>query len=309
MAGLEHLIPQAVAIAGITDYTGTFHALGGGMVNDTFKLECEKRDLILRITRWAGRDTLRKEAKALAVLHIPEAPELVFFDKDQLLDGHYWVIETFVGGKTPERLTAGQFRTLGRVLAGIHSVKAENPEPMNPWQQFLTDCRNFGTEAELLAHQDPGLRELIVKGRQYILDNAALVQSVVPCLTHGDVTHSNMLVQGDSVKLIDWEFARFTDPMRDFTMLYFDDLETNKGKWRIKITPEEKQALFEDYQAAGGVIDLPRLDYWMLHAKLSTVVFFYWRLHKYHEPMTEEQKEQFSQDLQNLTASLQRELA
>ncbi len=48
---------------------------------------------------------------------------------------------------------------------------------------------------------------------QYPVDDLEL------SLIHGDATPSNVLVDGQKINLIDWEFARFSDPMRDFSTI------------------------------------------------------------------------------------------
>lgn len=308
MVVLQHHIEAVVRISGIPGFTGHFQALGGGEVNDTFLLDTEQEKYILRITRRAGRDTLRKEAEALKLLDLPEVPKLIFFDPNQQIEGHYWIVESYVEGIIKDRLNENEFNQLGRLLAKIHKTKDTANKPIDLWQHFLYSCRSFGDERALLDHEDTRLRGLINRAKAIFNNRQSTFDSVQLCLVHGDATPSNILVNQDSVRLIDWEFARFSDPMMEFSTIYYDDMEFNRGKWRIKIKPLEKQALFAGYAEAGGQIDEERIVFWMNFDKLGAAVYLYWKIYQSGDEVTQKKLDQYSIDLNNLSTSLERNL-
>ena len=49
------------------------------------------------------------------------------------------------------------------------------------------------------------------------------------CLTHIDLIPDNLIIQGETVKLIDWEYAGMCDPLADIAMFaiyaYYDNAE------------------------------------------------------------------------------------
>ncbi len=304
---MEGVVNQAVQIAGLVGFTGEFKALGGGEVNDTFLLDCGTNKYILRVTKRQGRDTLLKEANALKFLDMPEAPRLVFFDQNQPIDGHYWIIESYVSGNIQNRLTVAQFNSLGCLLARVHAIKDPEQRSVNLWEHFLYSCRSFGTDQELRNHPNLRLRTLINKAEEAMHQMQPDFNQAPSRLVHGDATPSNILVTGEAVHLIDWEFARFTDPMMEFSTIYYEDMEFNKGKWRIQIQNDEKEALFAGYRSNGGLVDESRIDFWMKMDKLGAATYLFWKLHIVHDGNPDD-IEQNTIDLEKLLASLERTL-
>lgn len=236
-------ISYALSLANVTGFAGDYQELGGGEVNDTYKIHLTDKSIILRIAKDEGQQTLAFEARALQLLESEYIPKLIFFDKNHLLNDRYWILESYLPGKQVKRLTQEQFYNLGSLLADVHKVPG-NLTKTDLREQFLYACRAFGDERKLVNHPDPRLRRLVIKAFHEFNLKQPIYDKIRPTLTHIDVTPSNILVDGDKVGLIDWEFSKFNDPMVDFSTLYYEDMEYNKGKWRIKIEPEEKLALF-----------------------------------------------------------------
>ncbi len=300
---LQHIY-QILNAADIKGFTGTFTPLGGGEVNNTYKLGCTDRQLILRVAKDEGQSTLVNEARALSQLDSPHIPKLLFFDENNLLNDRMWILETFVPGQPQPRLTLEQFDRLGNLLAQVHKVSAPAATTVNLRQQFLASTKAFGDEQKLLNHPDQTLQALIRKLYAEFEDKQPLYEAIAPALIHADATPSNILVDGHEVSLIDWEFSKYNDPMADFATLYYEDIAYNQGKWRIKISPEEKAALFAGYEAGGGKIDEARIRFWIRFDKLGASVFLYWRLHESARTLSHPQREQYQLDLDNLTDTL-----
>lgn len=299
-------ISKAVKIAGITGYSGKYMLLGGGEVNHTFALECGGDSYVLRIAKYADVRNLGQEANALGLLNIQNVPKLVFFNEQRSVKGRLFIVETMLSGTTPARLDKKQLVNLGKLLANIHNVRGAKLEYVNFWQNFLDSTKFFGTEKSLLNHSDKKIKKLVTNAQLYF--RSFRFADVTQSLIHGDVTASNMLVNGDDVSLIDWEFAKFKDPMADFSTMFYDDMEYNHGKWRIKITQVEKDALFSGYANNGGVLDENRLRVWQNLDKLGSAIYLYWKLNQSGHEMTQSQKAQYELDLNNLVLSLQRTL-
>lgn len=92
--------------------------------------------------------------------------------------------------------------------------------------------------------------------------------------------------------------------MADFSTIYYEDMEYNKGRWRIKIEPEEKTALFAGYEAGGGQIDEQRIRFWIRFDKLGAAIFLYWRINKSKRQTNQLQMDQYKLDYDNLLKSL-----
>ena len=300
-------IEHALASAGISGYTGTHIALGGGEINDTFKLELEDRSIILRVSKYPDQDTLKNEARSLRLLNIDRVPKLLFYDSTQTIHDRKWILEAFIEGQSVKQLTVAQYENFGSLLAEVHQSQTKQ-KTIDVWSVLISNTKSFGDEAYHLAHPDPRLSSLVQKMQEYCADWQAAFAAIPSVIIHGDATPSNVLVDGDNVSLIDWEMSDFHDPLMEFSTIYYDDMEFNQGKWRKHITAEEKAALFAGYKSAGGTIDEDRIRFWMNHDKLGAALFLYWRINQSGRPATPKQMEQYQLDLNNLAASLERNL-
>lgn len=303
----QNEITEAVKISGVTDYTGNYEELGGGELNNTYKLEVAGGHIILRIAKYPDNKSLQREATALQNLACNRIPKLIYFDSEQRLFDKQWIMESYVPGKIVARLTPTQFVSLGALLAEVHKVSKES-DNRNLWQTLLFHCERFGDEDFFISHPDARLRSLVHKIKEYCTDKQHAFAETPTSLVHSDATPSNILVQNDSVGLIDWELSSFRDPMSEFATVYYEDMEFNQGNWRIKITPVEKENLFAGYVAGGGIIDEERIRVWMNHDKMGAALFLYWRIHNSGRPATPSQFNQYKLDLENLTTSLENNL-
>ncbi len=300
------LLEQAVHTAGRTGYTGQFRALGKGEANSSYALAFENgEELVLRIASDPEAPWLRSEARSLGLLTIDRVPQLIFYDDASRLDGRRWILESLLPGQPVDRPTPAQLASLGALLAEVHRVRSPDATSLDAWQTFLTINNTHGDEAFLLNHPDSTLWPIMAAARTYCHDRQGLLGGVIPVLTHSDANPTNLLADGDLVGLIDWEYSKFSDPMVDFATIYYDDMEYNRGRGRMHITPEEKAALFGGYTDAGGTIDADRLLLWTVIDKLTCTLFLYWRIHEAPMPADEAQLEQYNLDLENLKQSLQ----
>lgn len=301
-------IQQLAKIARLDNYSGNYTELGGGEINDTFLLDCSPEKVVLRIARYEDQKSLTAEATALGSLDLAGVPRVVFFDEDQRIKNKLWIAESYMQGKHIARLSTLQFRSLGILLARVHASTSRN-DKVDIWANFLKRRKQYGDENALLNHPDERLRQLVQRGQQYV-KTVQKRYSTLPCsIIHADATPTNILVDGsDRVSLIDWEFAHVNDPMAEFSTIYYDDMDYNHGKWRIQITDEERKALFAGYEVGGGTIDEDRIRLWMNIDKLGASLYLYWRLNLSGRDTTPEQSQLYTEELEKLIQSLQKQL-
>lgn len=299
-------IQNLLRVAGITSYTGQYRSLGGGEGNSTFVLDCGEAELVLRVAKYSQKNNLANEARALGLLDLGQVPKLIYFNESQLIHDRAWIIESHMSGERVEHLNAAQFKSLGALLANVHAVQSDESARVDFWEEFLHTSQNFGDERLFLNHPDSTLKQIINKAKDYFQSQS--LYAAKPSLIHSDVSLENMLAGGDTISLIDWEFSRFTDPMADFSTLFYEDMEYNKGRWRIHITEQEKIALFSGYTEAGGTVDEARLKSWHNFDKLGAAVYLYWKMNHSGHTITPAQSAQYAEDLNKLVASLGRNL-
>lgn len=300
-------ISEAVRIGGLKNFNGNYEPLGGGEINDTFLISYNDKKAILRIAKHSDQNSLHQEARALKLLNSAQIPVLIYFDENSRINGRQWILESYIPGTSVKRLSINQFKSLGALLANIHSFKS-GKSGINIWSCFLDECKMFGDENFLLNHPDPTLNELILLARKHFEAWQIQLNEVPESLIHGDATPSNILIKNDTVSLIDWEFSKYKDPMAEFSTIFYEDMEYNQGKWRVHITGEEKVALYSGYTLAGGKIDEDRIRFWINFDKLGAAIFLYWRINQSNRESSPEQKIQYQIDLDNLISSLRQHL-
>lgn len=299
------IISTALQAASVDDFNGHFTSLGGGEINNTYSIDVGEQKLILRIAKDNGQQTLKNEAHALQLLKSQSIPELIFFDEDNKINNRLWILESYIPGHVIPRLSVKQFESLGYLLADIHK-QATSTEKLELQKQLLNSCKPFGDKEFLISHPDIRLSGLIRGLLNDFETKQPIYDKVVPVLIHADATPSNVRVNGDAVALIDWEFSGYSDPMRDFSTIYYEDIEYNQGKWRIKITDEEKRSLFNGYRSAGGIIDEERIQFWIRFDKLTAAIFLYWRINQSARTTDQAEMDQYKLDYENLVTSLSR---
>ena len=300
-------IEEILTTANLSGYTGIHTLLGGGELNDTFKLEMKDGPIILRIAKYAEENKLWREARALTLIKHPQVADLIFYDKEQTIFGRQFILQSYVPGKPVERLSVAHYESLGTLLAHVHQASSRS-DILNVWQKLLMNTHSFGDEAFFLNHPNASLRNIVNRMKLYCEKWQPRFASTPVVLIHSDATPSNVLIQNDVVYLIDWELSSYSDALAEFSTVFYEDMEFNKGKWRSHITPEEKSTLFKAYEAAGGEIDHDRVTFWMNHDKLGAALFLYWRINQSGRAASTEQMAQYQLDLDNLIASLDRNL-
>lgn len=300
-------IEEIVFRSKLEGYAGHFRVLGGGELNDTFLLALRTSSVVLRIAKHADQDTLTREARALKAMSFDWVPKLIFFDENSKILGKRYIVESYIPGLAARRLSLKQFENLGLLLARVHNIQSGN-KVGTIWSSLLSECETFGDETYILEHPDQALKALAHKAKTYFSERESWMVSVRESLIHGDATPSNVLVSGDHVALIDWELSKYKDPMAEFSTMYYEDMEYNRGKWRVHITQEEKDFLFAGYQRGGGKIDEDRIRMWINFDKFGSAVFLYWRIHNSGRLASDDQMIQYRRDLNNLIASLERSL-
>jgi aminoglycoside phosphotransferase (APT) family kinase protein len=305
----EEMIIEAIRVSDLKGYTGNFTHLGGGELNYTYLLELEDQRVILRIAKHKDQNSLYREARALESLHFAsQVPGLIYFDANSRIDGCSWILEEYIDGLTVNRLNLRQFNALGKLLAQVHQSN-HHPNEIQLWPKFLQGCKLFGTEDFLLKHPDDELRQLMQFANENLFPEFQhSFMNIEQTLIHGDATPSNILVNRDDVALIDWELSSFSDAMAEFSTIYYEDIDYNKGMWRLRIKPEEKRELFDGYESAGGLIDEERIKFWITFDKLGAAAFLYWRIHDSGREANSEQLNQYRADYSSIVSSLEQQL-
>lgn len=290
--------------------------LGHGEFNDSYYVRVDNNEYCLRIAKYKDNPSgLAREADAICRLPKGIAPSLVYFsDQPDPIDCA-WIIETYIEGSTPKRLSLKQFHSMGYKLAQTHAIAAPRFDVVDKgeatsnkselWEYLSWCCRSFYPSSVILTDlPDIRITRLAQKIKYWFAEQQKLHDFNQPkCLLHKDITPSNVLVNGDEVFLIDWEIRDFGDPMADFATGFWD-IELNNGKWRITLNQVENKALYQGYSDAGGAVDHARIETWVTFDKLGVAVFLCHRIHSPTHDTTPQLQAQYKTDLEAIIASL-----
>lgn len=220
-----------------------FELLPGGKANTNYRVETDRRPLVLRLYTRDGtaRD---KELALFEWLNDVPVPAVHGFGESEHTP--YAVLSLCAG--RPLDIACARFgaaewkrtgRSIGRALAKIHARRFERPGNLvgrgdagqralavEPWPfegvlGFMRRCVAQGPAATRLGAARCRALLALVEDEE--------VDASVAALTHGDFNATNLHVdeEGELTGVLDWEFAHAGDPLMDLGNLLRDDPDRN----------------------------------------------------------------------------------
>jgi thiamine kinase-like enzyme len=204
---LTEAVARVAALLGPRE--GTVVQLEGGITNRNFRVTFGGTDYVLRLP---GKRTdllgIDREAECIATKAGAElgfAPRVV-----TLLEDPPCLVTTFVPGETAD---AGMMRDAGRIAAvardlrALHDSGTDLPKAFDPFRLVEDYAATAGSHgAELPDSYDDALATA-----KKIEDAVRGQPGHEPVPAHNDLLPANFLRNGDSVQLIDWEYAGMGD--------------------------------------------------------------------------------------------------
>lgn len=222
--------------------------LGNGAYNTTFVID---NDFVFRANTHrdsVGGHGLRSEHDILQVLPAGIAPKPYHLD-DSCADFPVpYRIESFASGRVITDFTPHVLRMLAQHLIKVHSHKSRKSGPYpgirasysigSTLQQFIAETGDL-----------PDFKEIVAKAQEYVVywDNEMPLQEF--SLVHYDLNSDNMLLDGDTLTLVDWEYSEFGDPAVDFAVLFWFSYLFG---YTPRIPAKHRMLFYKEYVAAGG---------------------------------------------------------
>ncbi|MAF82768.1 MAG: choline/ethanolamine kinase family protein [Gammaproteobacteria bacterium] len=194
--------------------------LNSGPVSDSYLIEHNAEQFVLRLdTEVAAAFGLDRKAEAEVLAIVSRhglGPELKYADLrrgiqvTRYIEGRVWT-ETDLQDE-------GRITRLAELLRQLHALDSDG-QPLNLNAKVDNYARIIGTaEGRELAEET---QQLLARLNE---------QSVSQCLCHNDANCTN-LIDGQTLKLIDWEYAAIGDPMFDLAVIaehhQFDQQQTD----------------------------------------------------------------------------------
>ena len=212
--------------------------LSGGITNRNFRVRAGTHDLVVRCpgsdTELLGIDRDAEHEASLAAAAVGVGPEVVAF-----LEPGACLVTRFLAGRAPAEGELREPAVLSRVVAALRAFHDGPPlraafSPFAIGEEYrrvaLARGARLPAGAELAARVADEVRPLLV-GPEH---------DPVPC--HNDLLGANVLLDGERVRILDWEYAGMGDR-------YFDlaNLAVNNG-----FGPQDDARLLEAYFGPGA---------------------------------------------------------
>jgi thiamine kinase-like enzyme len=191
------------------DGSSQWEVLGGGITNHNLKVTRADGVFVLRVagkdTDLLGIDRTVEHRATLAAAAVGVGPEVVRF-----VEPEGWLVTRFIEGTIPPVEQIREPAMLARVAAALRAVHGGPPIPGRfDALEVVETYRNralargatlpdaFG-EAHILARR-------IARARA----------GTMPCPCHNDLLNANFLAEGETLRIVDWEYAGMGDPFFD----------------------------------------------------------------------------------------------
>jgi len=212
------------------------HPLGGGLVNETYRVLRDGRAYALRAAAASSGDLGLDRAWEARVLEravaADLAPELMYCDPQRGI-----LIARWVDGRLWTPADVRRQSNIARVAELLHRIHAlAVPMPartMSPakWIDYygaaLTRRGNVSADTTAEAADTQRARDLSAAAVRRLAALAAL-PGVDPALCHSDLHTLNLVDRGNSLVVLDWEYAHAADPFWDLAgWSANNDLEDN----------------------------------------------------------------------------------
>ena len=190
----------------------SLEALGAGPISATYRVARDGAAYTLKIAaeqRPDLRADLPWEVRVLkSAASAGLAPSLVYCDFDSAVllsrwaDGRSWTPQ--------EARVAANLEKIADLLRRVHALAAPMPARRIAPLQWI-EIYEAALSRRSSAAGDPGLRRSALSRVQALLELPAAAEVVC----HSDLHTLNLIQQGDSLILLDWEYAHVTDPLWD----------------------------------------------------------------------------------------------
>ena len=232
--------------------------LDGGLTNRNYHIECEGDEYVLRVmgknSTLLGIERKFEHTCAQAAHVAGVGPEVVEFLPDPGA-----MLSRFVAGRALVPTDLHQPAIMQRVVKSLHQYH-ECASGAGNFSAFETVRRYYARALE----RQVSIPQNIVQAFEIsarIEKEVGLPESVCPC--HNDLLSGNLIDDGRSIWILDWEYARAGDAFFDLGNLAANNL----------FTPEHETMLLQIYFGRARPADLRRLRLMRLASDLREAMW------------------------------------
>ncbi len=201
----------------------------GGVMNKTFRLRYRESSYILQIDGSAEVHEMENNLNCFQYLRDSRVPvPRTVTDQIREADSRYYVIvEDLEAESLNEDITAEKTRSAGRYLAHIHNSKSFDKAGWWEWKNSEPEVIGFpggslrgriedNLEDNLGYFTEEGIDWLAEVSERFLDDYLGLVPTdLKPVFVHHDYNPGNILVDGEIVGVLDFDYAHSSHGQRD----------------------------------------------------------------------------------------------
>jgi aminoglycoside phosphotransferase (APT) family kinase protein len=219
-----------------------YRFLSRGNHNENYLIHTKKGRFVLRIENNHQFSNLKTEYQFLKRINGKFAPKVYLFDSTKKIIKKHYLIEEFIYGKTPKKITLPIINKAARFYKQIHKTKSKHlPKYIKKHKYYsLIESFNYHALANFRKHKDV-LPKAIIKKLKPLYDETKIIikeneeifaKRKLFSLNHGDPSRRNIFIHNNEFKMIDWEFVSYTLPEWDLAFFIWAH-ELNKSQTKI----------------------------------------------------------------------------
>lgn len=190
--------------------------------NRIYKLISKEDEEFILKYRGNNLDLFNAQFKLLEdSIYFPRVIPTINSDSHILFNKDIYALEEFVRGKKLSLNRVNYFEFLGRNLALMHNEICSKARRDKNLEDALTQEGDFLSESNLISTQidlrnNPD-NQFLLKEIEFFSKNIIQMLAFLPSqIIHGDLNKSNLIWNGNNVKMIDSENVRFSKRIREF---------------------------------------------------------------------------------------------
>ncbi len=224
-----------------------YYLLGRGGHNENYLIETKQGKLVLRIENNLQFKNLKTEYNFLKKTKGRLGPRVYYFDNSKKLIPRDFIIQEFIEGKHPEKITKDIIISMAEWYKKLHKdksnniptkAKEKNIYSLNKYIKNHTVRRYNKFKNTLNKETLDELDKLFVASFKIINKNDKIFSKRrYFSLNHGDPTRQNIFYKKGSLKLIDWEFVRYD--LKEWDLVFF--------VWAYDLNNKRKELFLNKY--------------------------------------------------------------
>ncbi len=204
---IAHIISQ---VPGWSAERAVVTPLQGGITNQNYRVDIDGASFVLRVggkgTHLLGIDRERESVCSTLASRVGVAPRVLHF-----LPNEDALVTHFITGTPITPASAAQLEILQRIVTSMRRYHA-GPDFPGAFSPFAT-VRSYHQVAMHYGVAFPATLPRVFELMARIEEALAAIQNLKPC--HNDLLASNFIDDGDTIWIIDWEYAAMGDPFFD----------------------------------------------------------------------------------------------